>query len=279
MLVSRRTRTNPFQPTRIICISVQGRPRLVSTCRQASIRSSSCSATPSTGCSSRPWYRKRFGSRSRSRGGMRRARSGRADRTTGRLGRRNAREPHASRPRDALSRPCALANIRSAANDRCSRPAEWFRRQDMPAERRREIMSLNESTPNPSKQAPDILLSMPKASRRLAVVLAARIPGPCPTERTESQGANDGACDVRRDLIEPTLAENRGTLVRWTGGDLLALFQSPYAAAHCALVLDNLFRSRNSRFSMRDRGGCRIGLGLGDVLVQSNAIHGDAVTN
>jgi len=139
-------------------------------------------------------------------------------------------------------------------------------------------MSLNESTPNPSKQAPDILLSMPKASRRLAVVLAARIPGPCPTERTESQGANDGACDVRRDLIEPTLAENRGTLVRWTGGDLLALFESPYAAAHCALVLDNLFRSRNSRLSMRNRGGCRIGLGLGDVLVQSNAIHGDAVT-
>jgi class 3 adenylate cyclase len=139
-------------------------------------------------------------------------------------------------------------------------------------------MSLNESTPNTSERAPDALLSEPRTSRRLVVVLAAQISVPCSTDSRDTQGASGHASDVRRDVIEPTLAENRGTLIRWASGSLLATFESSYNAAHCALVLSNLLWSRKRRVSARYARSCQIGLGLGDVLVQSESISGDAVT-
>src|SRR4051794_20138969 len=68
-------------------------------------------------------------------------------------------------------------------------------------------------------------LSSTHGSRRLAVVLAAQV-----SEVT----AKD---QLRWQLIEPSLTENRGRLIRWTGCKLLAVFDLPDDAVRCAIVL------------------------------------------
>ena len=132
----------------------------------------------------------------------------------------------------------------------------------------------NESMPLRSKPAAEGERAGVRKPRRLLAVLAAQIA----VHGHDGPDARAVVDRLRRDVIRPTLAENRGKLVRWTGGAFLAVFESAYDAAHGALVLRNLLQSGGRETPRRERPTCRLGIGLGEVVVEADSIHGDAVT-
>ena len=109
-------------------------------------------------------------------------------------------------------------------------------------------------------------LSSTHGSRRLAVVLAAQV-----SEVT----AKD---QLRWQLIEPSLTENRGRLIRWTGCKLLAVFDLPDDAVRCAIVLRNLSQSQGWQPHISPANTFRFGVELGEVLVEFSSVSGEAVT-
>jgi hypothetical protein len=79
-----------------------------------------------------------------------------------------------------------------------------------------------------AERATPVSLKAARSSRRLAVVLAVHVSDSVAKDR------------LGWSVVEPTLAENRGTLVHWTGCNLLAVFDLPEDAVRCAVVLRNL---------------------------------------
>jgi len=144
------------------------------------------------------------------------------------------------------------------------------RRQDLWI--REKAMSPNQSIRAGFERAVPTNLAAARSPRRLAVVLAAHL-----SETVGTEGRKPLACIdlLRRRIVEPTLAENRGRLVRLTGCDLLAVFELPEDAVRCAVVLRNLLRSAGDALP-NDRTAFRFGVDLGEVLVEAASVSGEA---
>ena len=80
-----------------------------------------------------------------------------------------------------------------------------------------------------------------------------------------------------RELIEPCIAEHRGRVVKTTGDGLLAEFASVVDAVRCAVTFQEGMRVRNEDVSEDRRIEFRIGVNLGDVIVQDDDVYGDGV--
>jgi len=118
----------------------------------------------------------------------------------------------------------------------------------------------------------------PARPRRLVAILAAEFSVPA---WGGGKGAQPLPADIqqwRREIIEPSLTENGGTFIRWVGNSLLTAFDSPQDAVHCAMVVGNLLRCRNRQLPLQARLNCRIGVDLGEVVFEADAVYGDAVT-
>ena len=81
----------------------------------------------------------------------------------------------------------------------------------------------------------------------------------------------------RREIIEPTIAENHGRLVKYTGDGFLAMFDSPVEAVRCAIVIQQTVVGAKRIGSSRAVDLYRIGVHLGDVIVERDDIYGDGV--
>jgi class 3 adenylate cyclase len=81
----------------------------------------------------------------------------------------------------------------------------------------------------------------------------------------------------RRELIDPTIIEHHGRLVKSTGDGFLAMFDSPVEAVRCAIVIQQSMVGRNAALSREQWIQYRIGVNLGDVIVESDDIYGDGV--
>ena len=81
----------------------------------------------------------------------------------------------------------------------------------------------------------------------------------------------------RRELIEPTIAEHHGRLVKNTGDGFLAIFDSPVEAVRCAIVIQQSMVGRNAALARDQWMLYRIGVNLGDVIVEADDIYGDGV--
>ena len=81
----------------------------------------------------------------------------------------------------------------------------------------------------------------------------------------------------RREIIEPTIAENHGRLVKYTGDGFLAMFDSPVEAVRCAIVIQQTVVGRNASLPREQWILYRIGVHLGDVIVERDDIYGDGV--
>jgi adenylate cyclase len=79
------------------------------------------------------------------------------------------------------------------------------------------------------------------------------------------------------EFIEPCIAEHRGRVVKTTGDGLLAEFASVVDAVQCAVAIQDGMRSRNSEVPQDLRVEFRIGVNLGDVIVQEGDVFGDGV--
>src|SRR5690348_8654768 len=113
--------------------------------------------------------------------------------------------------------------------------------------------------------------------RRLAVVLAADIVGYSRLMGADEEGTHARVKRYRRELIDPTIAEHHGRVVKNTGDGFLAMFDSPVEAVRCAIVIQQSMLARNTAFPRPQWILYRIGVNLGDVIVEPEDIYGDGV--
>ncbi|HEX3499071.1 MAG TPA: SUMF1/EgtB/PvdO family nonheme iron enzyme [Stellaceae bacterium] len=114
-------------------------------------------------------------------------------------------------------------------------------------------------------------------ARRLAAILAADIVGYSRLMGMDEEGTHARIKRQRRDLIDPTIAEHHGRLIKNTGDGFLVMFDSPVEAVRCAIVIQQSMAGRNAGMHRSQWIQYRIGVNLGDVIVESDDIYGDGV--
>ena len=114
------------------------------------------------------------------------------------------------------------------------------------------------------------------AIRRLAAILVADVAGYSRLMGQDETGTARRLLDHRA-AAEPLVAEHGGRIVKTTGDGVLIEFGSVVGAVECALSLQQQAAERNSGITGEHRMDWRIGIHLGDVLVEGDDILGDGV--
>jgi formylglycine-generating enzyme required for sulfatase activity/class 3 adenylate cyclase len=115
------------------------------------------------------------------------------------------------------------------------------------------------------------------APRRLAAIVAGDISGYSRLMQIDEEGTHGRVKRIERDLIEPSIAEHHGRLVKTTGDGFLAIFDSPVEAVRCAIVIQQNMVGRNASLPKHHWIEYRIGVNLGDVIIEADDVYGDGV--
>ncbi len=113
--------------------------------------------------------------------------------------------------------------------------------------------------------------------RRLAAILAADVAGYTRLMGADEAGTLSRLTALRQELLEPLIARHRGRIVKLMGDGLLVEFASVVDAAACALDWQESVAEWEAAGEEGARLRFRIGLNLGDVIVEEGDIHGDGV--
>src|ERR1044071_2337340 len=73
--------------------------------------------------------------------------------------------------------------------------------------------------------------------RRLAAIVAGDISGYSRLMQIDEEGTHNRVKRIERDLIEPSIKEHHGRLVKTTGDGFIAIFDSPVEAVRCSIVI------------------------------------------
>src|SRR6516164_8159431 len=114
-------------------------------------------------------------------------------------------------------------------------------------------------------------------SRRLAAILAADVVGYSRLMGADEEGTLERLKALRGELVDPKIAEHRGRIVKTTGDGLLVEFGSVVDAVRCAVAVQQAMPARNTGVAADNRIELRIGINLGDVIVDEDDIYGDGV--
>src|SRR5205814_5149305 len=114
-------------------------------------------------------------------------------------------------------------------------------------------------------------------TRRLAAILAADVAGYSRLIGADEQGTLNRLRSIRTDVVDPKIAEHHGRLVKTTGDGLLVEFSSVVDALRCATGLQAGMAERNTEIAADQRIEFRIGINVGDVVVENDDIFGDGV--
>src|SRR5688500_6784735 len=112
-------------------------------------------------------------------------------------------------------------------------------------------------------------------SRRLAAILAADVVGYSRMMERDEEGTLAWLQELRKNIIEPTVAGHRGRVVKTTGDGFLVEFASPVEAVRCAVAVQE--QNGERRQVDGTDGLLRIGVNLGDVIVEREDLYGDGV--
>jgi adenylate cyclase len=116
-----------------------------------------------------------------------------------------------------------------------------------------------------------------RVERRLAAILAADIAGYSRLMGSDEEGTLAAIKACRRELIDPKLAEHRGRIVKTTGDGALIEFASAVDAIRCAMEIQRSMAQRNVGVPEGHRIEFRIGINVGDILIDEGDIYGDGV--
>jgi adenylate cyclase len=115
------------------------------------------------------------------------------------------------------------------------------------------------------------------STRRLAAILAADVAGYSRLMGADEEGTHERLKAHFRELVSPKIAEHRGRIVKNTGDGLLAEFPSVVDAVRCAVEIQRGMIDREPDLPEERRIRFRIGVNLGDVIVEDADIFGDGV--
>jgi formylglycine-generating enzyme required for sulfatase activity/class 3 adenylate cyclase len=113
--------------------------------------------------------------------------------------------------------------------------------------------------------------------RRLAAIVAGDIAGYSRLMELDEESTHLRMKRIQRDLIEPSITEHHGRLVKTTGDGFLAIFDSPLEAVRCGIVIQQNIFGRNASLPKDHWIEYRIGINLGDVIIEDDDIYGDGV--
>ncbi|WP_050629993.1 SUMF1/EgtB/PvdO family nonheme iron enzyme [Bradyrhizobium viridifuturi] len=113
--------------------------------------------------------------------------------------------------------------------------------------------------------------------RRLAAIVVGDIAGYSRLMQLDEEGTHTRVKRIERDLVEPTITEHHGKLVKTTGDGFIAIFDSPVEAVRCSIVIQQNMVGRNAAIARDHWIEYRIGVNLGDVIIEADDIYGDGV--
>jgi TolB-like protein/class 3 adenylate cyclase/Flp pilus assembly protein TadD len=116
-----------------------------------------------------------------------------------------------------------------------------------------------------------------RVERRLAAILAVDVAGYSRLMGADEEGTLAALRAVRRELADPKIAEQRGRIVKTTGDGLLVEFASVVDAVRCAVEVQREMIARNAATSAERRLEFRMGINLGDIIIEDGDIFGDGV--
>jgi adenylate cyclase len=116
-----------------------------------------------------------------------------------------------------------------------------------------------------------------RIERRLTAILAADVAGYSRLIGEDEEGTLAALRALRRELIDPGIAEHKGRIVKTTGDGLLVEFASVVDALRCAALWQRAMAERNAATPAEKRLLFRIGIHQGDIVVEDGDIFGDGV--
>ncbi len=117
-----------------------------------------------------------------------------------------------------------------------------------------------------------------RVQRKLAAILAADVAGYSGLTGLDEEGTLRRLRALRKELIDPSIAANRGRIVKTTGDGLLVEFASVVDAVRNALEVQRAMAAHNADFPPAQRIAFRVGIHLGDVVVEEDGdLMGDGV--
>src|SRR5262249_848927 len=115
------------------------------------------------------------------------------------------------------------------------------------------------------------------APRKLAAILAADVAGYSRLTGLDEEGTLKRLRKLRRELINPAVALHRGRIVKTTGDGILIEFPSVVEAVRCAVDVQRGMDGRNADVAADQRIEFRVGINVGDVVVEGEDLLGDGV--
>lgn len=114
-----------------------------------------------------------------------------------------------------------------------------------------------------------------RVERRLAAVLAADVAGYSRLMGADELGTLEALRSHRRDVVDPAIASHKGRIVKTTGDGMLVEFASAVDAVTCAMAVQEKMAERNA--TSRPPITFRIGINIGDIIIDGDDIFGDGV--
>ena len=116
-----------------------------------------------------------------------------------------------------------------------------------------------------------------RIERKLAAILAADVAGYSRIMGADEESTLARLKACRRELMDPKIAEHRGRVVKTTGDGILIEFASVVDAMRCAMDVQRGMAERNAAIADQQRIEFRVGINLGDIMIDAEDIHGDGV--
>ena len=116
-----------------------------------------------------------------------------------------------------------------------------------------------------------------RVERRLAAILAADVAGYSRLMGADEEGTLAAIRSVRRETVEPRIGAYGGRIVKTTGDGLLLEFPSVVEAVRCAVEVQQAMVERNQNLPEHRQIRFRIGINVGDIIIEEDDIFGDGV--
>jgi adenylate cyclase len=116
-----------------------------------------------------------------------------------------------------------------------------------------------------------------RVDRRLAAIFAGDIAGYSRLMGADEEGTLRQLKAHRKELVDPKITEHRGRIVKTTGDGMLVEFVSVVDAVRCAVDIQRGMDERNSEVPADKRIQFRIGINIGDIIIDGDDIFGDGV--
>ena len=116
-----------------------------------------------------------------------------------------------------------------------------------------------------------------KVKRQLAAILAIDVAGYSRLMAVDEEGTHTALKIYRRDVVDPKISKHHGHIVKNTGDGALVEFASAVDAVRCAVDIQRAMAKRKTDISEGRRVEFRIGINVGDVILDDGDIYGDGV--